>query len=182
VPVVVSIPPVIASGQIFTIPYGQQLTLDPAITGDASTWLWTPATGLSDAHIADPVADPAATIRYTLIVTAAAGCSDTATILVNIYTPLSVPSAFTPNGDGHNDIFYVQGGPVNSMVETFMVFDRWGHAVFTVHDVAPGNNTAGWDGRINGILAPTGAYVYMVEMKFADGSTKLYKGTVMLMR
>ena len=182
IPVVVSIPPVIAPGQIFTIPYGQQLTLDPAITGDVSTWLWTPATGLSDILIADPVADPAATTLYTLIVTAAGGCSDTATILVNVYTPLSVPSAFTPNGDGHNDIFYVQGGPVNSVVETFEVFDRWGHQVFGVHGVAPGDNTAGWDGRINGNFAPTGAYVYMVEMKFADGSRKLYKGTVMLIR
>ena len=144
----VSIPPVIAPGEIFTIPYGKSLVLDPAISGDVSTWLWTPATGLSDPHIADPVADPSATMLYTLTVMAAGGCSDSAAILVNVYTPLSLPNAFTPNGDGHNDWFYVLGGPVNSVVEAFAVFNRWGQMVFQAHNVAPGDHNAGWDGRI----------------------------------
>jgi gliding motility-associated-like protein len=182
IPLVVSVPPVIARDQIFTIPYGQSLTLTPAVTGDVSTWLWTPATGLSDPHIADPVADPAATTLYTLTVEAAGGCGDTATILVNVYTPLAIPNAFTPNGDGRNDRLYVLGGPVNSVVEEFAVFNRWGQMVFRVHNVAPGDANTGWDGRIKGAEAPAGAYVYMVRMKFADGSAKAYTGTVVLIR
>jgi gliding motility-associated-like protein len=179
---VVSIPPVIAPDQIFTIPYGQNLTLTPAISGDVSSWLWTPSTGLSDPHLADPVADPAATTVYTLAVEAAGGCGDTATIIVDVFTPLAIPNAFTPNGDGHNDRLYVLGGPVNSVVEYFAVFNRWGQAMFQVHDAAPGDANAGWDGRVHGDAAPSGVYVYVVRMRFADGSNKLYKGTVMLIR
>jgi gliding motility-associated-like protein len=182
IPLIVSVPPVIALDQIFTIPYGQSLTLTPIFTGDVSTWLWTPATGLSDPHIADPVADPAATTLYTLTVEAAGGCGDTAAILVNVYTPLAIPNAFTPNGDGRNDRLYVMGGPVNSVVEYFAVFNRWGVAVFRVHDAAPGDANAGWDGRVHGEAAPSGVYVYVVRMRFADGSKKLYNGTVMLIR
>jgi gliding motility-associated-like protein len=147
-----------------------------------SGYLWTPATGLSDPTIADPVADPAANTLYTLTVTAPGGCSDSGTILVNVYTPLSIPGAFTPNGDGHNDIFYVLGGPVNSQVEDFAVYDRYGAEVFHVHDVAPGDATHGWSGYFRGSPAPLGTYVYSVLMKFADGSRQIYKGTVILIR
>jgi gliding motility-associated-like protein len=182
IPLVVSVPPVIARDQVFTIPYGQSLTLTPVVTGDVSTWQWTPATGLSDPHLADPVADPAATTLYTLMVEAAGGCGDTATVLVNVYTPLAIPNAFTPNGDGRNDRLYVLGGPVNSVVEYFAVFNRWGVAVFRVNDAAPGDANAGWDGRVHGVAAPSGVYVYVVRMRFADGSKKLYNGTVMLVR
>jgi gliding motility-associated-like protein len=101
---------------------------------------------------------------------------------VNVYTPLAIPNAFTPNGDGRNDRLYVLGGPVNSVVEYFAVFNRWGVAVFRVNDAAPGDANAGWDGRVHGVAAPSGVYVYVVRMRFADGSKKLYNGTVMLVR
>ena len=178
----VSTRPTVESGEIFTILHGHSLTLTPVITGDVSSYLWTPATGLSDPTIADPVADPATNTLYTLTVTAPGGCSDNGTILVNVYTPLSIPGAFTPNGDGHNDIFYVLGGPVNSQVEDFAVYDRYGAEVFHAHDVAPGDATHGWNGYFHGSLAPLGTYVYSVLMKFADGSRQVYKGTVILIR
>ena len=176
----VSTRPAVESGQIFSILHGHSLTLTPVITGDVSGYLWTPATGLSDPAIADPVADPAANTLYTLTVTAPGGCSDSGTIIVDVYTPLSIPGAFTPNGDGHNDIFYVLGDPVNSQVEDFTVYDRYGAEVFHVHDVAPGDATHGWNGYFHGSLAPLGTYVYSILMKFADGSRQVYKGTVIL--
>jgi gliding motility-associated-like protein len=178
----VSALPTVQSGQIYTILHGQSVTLDPVITGDISSYLWTPATGLSDPTIANPVADPAVNTYYTLTVTAAGGCSDSGTMLVNVYTPLSIPNAFTPNGDGRNDIFYVLGGPVNSMVEDFAVYDRLGVQVFHVHDVAPGDPSKGWNGYFRGTPAPLGTYVYSVVMKMGDGSRQAYKGTVILIR
>jgi gliding motility-associated-like protein len=182
IPLTVSIPPVIQPGQIFTIPRGGSLQLDPVISGTVNTWAWSPGSWLSDSTIADPVADPPATVTYTLMVAANGGCGDTATILVDVFTPLAIPNAITPNGDGRNDRFYVLGGPVNSVVETFDVFNRWGQTVFRAHDVAPGNASAGWDGRLNGSLVPPGTYVYVVVMRFANGSRQMYKGTVEVIR
>lgn len=178
----ISIPPTVESGQIFTLLHGHSLTLDPVTTGDIDSWRWSPATGLSDTTIANPVADPDANTLYTLTVTAPGGCSATGTILVNVYTPLSIPGAFTPNGDGHNDDFYVLGGPVNSEVEDFAVFNRFGAEMFHVHDVAPGDRTYGWNGTWHGSPAPAGTYVYVVVMKFAAGNRQVYKGTVILIR
>jgi len=182
IPLTVSIPPVIEPGQIFTIPRGGTLTLDPVISGTVNTWTWSPGSWLSDSTIADPVADPPASVIYTLMVEANGGCGDTAKILVDVFTPLALPNAFTPNGDGRNDRFYVLGGPVNSVVETFDVFNRWGQPVFRAHDVAPGDAAAGWDGRVNGSPAPPGTYVYVVVMRFATGTRQMFKGTVELIR
>ena len=182
IPLTVSTPPTVENGQIFTILHGHSLTLDPVTTGDIDSWRWSPATGLSDTTIADPVADPNVNTLYTLTVTAPGGCSASGTILVNVYTPLSIPGAFTPNGDGHNDDFYVLGGPVNSQVEDFAVFNRFGAELFHVHDVAPGDRTYGWNGTWHGSPAPAGTYVYVVVMKFAAGNRQVYKGTVILVR
>lgn len=182
IPVTVNDPPVVEAGQVFTIPHGQTLTLDPVITGPVASYLWTPSAGLSDPTIRDPVAQPAVNTLYTLHVVSPGGCSDSGTILVNVYTPLSIPNAFTPNGDGRNDIFYVLGGPVNSQILNFMIFDRWGQSVFRVHDVAPGDPAYGWNGYVHGSPAPIGTYVYVVEMQYGDGSRKVYKGTVVLLR
>jgi len=183
IPVAVSAQSVIATNESFTIPYGKSLVLTPDVTGgDIISWLWTPGKGLSDSTIEDPVADPTTTTLYMLKVVDAGGCSDTASILVNVYTALGIPNAFTPNGDGHNDIFYVAGGPQNSRVEDFAVFDRWGVVLFHVHGVAPGDPAYGWNGYVHGQLALPGTYVYQIMMKFADGSSRMYKGTVILVR
>ena len=183
IPVTVSLPVVIAADQTFTIPAGKSLVLTPNVTGgDIVSWLWTPGRGLSDSTIEDPIADPTSTTLYTLKVVDAGGCSDTASVLVNVYTPLGIPNAFSPNGDGHNDIFYVAGGPQNSRVEDFVVFDRWGASVFHVHGVAPGDPAFGWNGYVHGELAAPGTYVYQIVIKFADGSSRMYKGTVILIR
>jgi gliding motility-associated-like protein len=182
IPVVVSTPPVIAPNQVFTIQYGRSLTLEPVVSGSVTSWLWTPGTSLSDSTIEDPVADPTATTLYTLKLTSAGCGSDSGAILVNVYTPLGIPNAFTPNGDGHNDNFYVLGGPSNSRVEDFAVFNRWGQTVFRVHDVAPGDPAKGWNGYIDDKPAPPDTYVYLVVMRYADGSRQVYKGTVILIR
>jgi len=178
----ISTPPSIESGQVFTILHGHSDTLEPVITGDIDSWLWTPATGLSDPTIANPVASPDSNTLYTLTVGAPGGCTATGSILVNVYIPLSIPGAFTPNGDGHNDLFYILGGPVNSRIEEFGVFNRFGAEVFHAHNVAPGDRNNAWNGYLNGRPAPAGTYVYFVKMKFANGHTQLYKGTVILIR
>ena len=182
IPLTISTPPNVESGQVVTILHGHSQTLEPVITGDVDSWLWTPATGLSNPTIANPVATPDSNTLYTLTVGTPGGCTATGTILVNVYIPLSIPGAFTPNGDGHNDLFYVLGGPINSRIEDFAVFNRYGGEVFHAHNAVPGDRNNAWNGYLNGSPAPAGTYVYYVVMRFADGHTQLYKGTVILIR
>jgi gliding motility-associated-like protein len=175
-------PPRIAAGQVFSIPYGQTLELDPAISGEVAHYLWTPGTGLSDSTIRSPVANPRHSTVYALSVISPGGCAASGSITVNIYTPLSMPGGFTPNGDGRNDILYVLGGPAGSRIKEFSIFSRWGQQLFRVHDVNPGDPRGGWNGYANGRPAPGGTYAYLVVMTLADGRQQVYKGTVVLIR
>jgi gliding motility-associated-like protein len=182
IPVIVENTPVIPPGQIFNIVYGKSLVLEPVIEGDAATWLWTPAAGLSDPTIANPIASPPTTTTYLLKVTSAHGCSDSNNIIVYVYTPASMPNAFTPNGDGHNDIFYMLGAPLGSRIIDFSIYDRWGQKVFQVHDAMPGDPAGGWNGYINGRPAPSGTYPYELLLQNPDGRRRLFRSTVVLIR
>ena len=62
---------------------------------------------------------------------------------MNVYTPLTVPNAFTPNGDGHNDVFYVLAGPEGIRISELNVYDRWGQCVFRNKGVRPAIHTTG---------------------------------------
>jgi gliding motility-associated-like protein len=174
--------PVIMPDQVFADQNGAGVTVEPKVTGDIASYEWTPATGLSADNIADPIATPAATTVYTLSVVSTDGCKASGEITVKVFTEVRIPNAFTPNGDGHNDIFYVLGGPEGSAIKDFSVFDRWGQRVFRVEGAAPGDPTYGWNGTIKGSPAPAGAYVYILALAIGGGPEQVYKGTVMLIR
>ena len=182
VSLVVNPSPVIVPGQIFSLPYGGSVTLEPAVSGDINSYAWTPAAGLSDTAVEDPVADPRTTTVYTLRVVGIDGCAVTGEIKVAVYSPLRLPNAFTPNGDGKNDVFYVLGGPPGLLIREMAVFDRWGRRVFQVRDVAPGNPSLGWTGRLGGQPLPAGTYVYLIDLRLPDGAGQVVKGTVELVR
>lgn len=121
--------PAVPSGQVFSLSDGGSVTLTPQVSGDIAGYSWTPAAGLSDTAVPEPVADPRGTTVYTLTVTGSDGCAATGSINVDVYIPLRVPNAFTPNGDGKNDVFYVAGGPPGIVITQFTVFDRRGRRV-----------------------------------------------------
>jgi gliding motility-associated-like protein len=174
--------PQVGTTQDILLPSGQSVTLNPQVTGDINSYSWSPGTGLSDSTIHDPMASPANTTLYTLTVKTAQGCTASATIKVEVYGKLSIPSAFTPNGDGKNDIFYVLGGPPGSSIRDLSVYNRWGQKVFQVHDGVTADPAFGWNGMYNGAPAPTGAYVYSLTMRFSDGTQQQLQGTVILVR
>lgn len=156
---------------------GSSVELQPVISGDIGSVTWTPAAGLSNATVATPVASPAVTTAYTLHVVTVDGCFANATEDVKVFYDLKMPAAFTPNGDGHNDVFRVPPlVPVS--VRRFAVYNRQGAMVFYTENVA-----AGWDGTFNGQPQPAGVYVWMIE--YEDPVTKTMeakKGTVVLVR
>ena len=104
------------------------------------------------------------------------GCADSVTgnIIVLPPTGYYIPNAFTPNGDGHNDLFYIelQEGVT---VYKFEIFDRWGEKV---HD-----GLFPWDGTYKGKPCPEGVYIYVVQIGLSGQENgTIRKGSVTLMR
>jgi gliding motility-associated-like protein len=149
--------------------------LDPIITGQIIQYQWTPATGLSATNIADPLAAPVDAI-YRLWVTDTDGCEAYMDVTVLVALPLEMPNAFTPNGDGHNDIYRIPPG-VQMSLEEFDIFDRWGVRVFSTRDIS-----TGWDGTYHGVAEASATYVYMIRGKSSAGAPINLKGTVILVR
>ncbi|MGH2565915.1 MAG: T9SS type B sorting domain-containing protein, partial [Ginsengibacter sp.] len=142
-------------------------------------YLWLPATGLSDNHIENPVALLKDDQQYILKASIPAGCFGTDTINVKVYKTgpgLYVPNAFTPNGDGLNDIF--RPVPLGMKYITyFKIYNRFGQLLFSTS--RPGQ---GWDGTINGKLQNPDVYVWIAEgVNYLDKKVSV-KGTVMLIR
>jgi gliding motility-associated-like protein len=163
----VSVPPNV------TVLEGNQVQLAAAATGNNLTYKWTPAIGLNNDSVLQPLASPVDDIQYTLVATSADNCSAVAVISVYVLKKLVIPNAFTPNGDGINDnwdIKYLQMYP-NCTVD---VFDRSGQKVFTsVGYPIP------WDGTYKGSNLPTGTYYYIIDPK--SGRTKV-SGYVTIIR
>jgi len=112
----------------------------------------------------------------TLAVTDSAGCSDATVKSLQIILEPVLPTAFTPNGDGENDIYIIRGGPFEAV--DFKVFNNWGQLVFSTSEI-----DEGWDGTFEGADAPIGVYswTYHVVM-IGGGDPFIEKGDVTLMR
>ena len=174
--------PTVDSGQTYTIELGQSITLSPVLSDSIASYFWTPGSGLSDSTSRDPVANPLKSTKYTLTVTADDGCKASGAIMVNVSAPLRIPNAFTPNGDGRNDIFYILSAPLGSRIMDFSIYDRWGQTIFKVVDAHPGDRGYGWNGNIGRNPAPAGAYLYSIVVAMADGSIQKVQGTLILIR
>jgi gliding motility-associated-like protein len=116
-------------------------------------------------------------VKYT-VTDALTGCeSETEkTVIVTPYFRLFIPSAFSPNGDGLNDIFEIAGNAIEEY--DLNIFDRWGGKLYQ-----SGSISQPWEGKISGGLdAPQGAYVYLIKLKDNKGVAHEYSGTVTLLR
>ncbi len=145
-------------------------------------YLWTPTTNLTNPAIADPSARYGGefdSIRYKVFVYNEADCFDSAYITVKIFktTPqVFVPTAFTPNDDGKNDVIRPVAVGI-SKIEYFRIFNRWGQMVFNTSTIGDG-----WDGRIKGKQQGTNVYVWIVKAIDYTGKEFFGKGTVTLIR
>ena len=133
------------------------------------------------------IVDPIESVFFTLTVTDDQGCvgQDEVFVEVNNRRNVFVPNAFSPNGDGRNDVFRVFTGLGVDQINYMRIFDRWGNLMYEVVDVPPSNSDAdsrGWDGKYRGDKMNSGVYVYLIEVQFIDGRTLLYRGDVTLAR
>ncbi len=112
------------------------------------------------------------------------GCvaSDTITIFVEKNRHVFIPNAFSPDDNGLNDIFYINGGQDVAEVKNFRIFNRWGEVVFANENFQPNDPTEGWDGFFNGERLNPNVFIFFAEIEFKDGLVKVYKGDVTLTR
>ena len=145
----------------------------------AEIFKWTPSTGLNDPNISNPVATLSESQQYVLTVQSSAGCTATDTIDITVYKVapgLYVPNAFTPNGDGINDIFK----PILIGMKSFnyfRVYNRDGQLIFSTTQQG-----VGWDGTFKGKPQDADVFVWIVGGVDYTGKTIFQKGSVTLIR
>lgn len=139
---------------------------------------WSPATGLSNPYISNPMGNSADDIRYYLTVKTAEGCSDTTSVKVTIFkgSAIYVPTAFTPNNDGLNDILRPHFIGIKSL-SFFTIYDRWGKKVFSTN-----NMSKGWDGYANGKIFESSSYVWILKAVDIVGRIYNLKGSFTLVK
>ena len=164
---------------------GSQVALTPALTGGPfARYTWTPNRDLSCNNCPGPVATINNTILYKLEVETIYGCIATDTVGYTVLCQkdqVFIPNAFSPDGDGVNDILMVRGKGV-STVKSFRIFNRYGQVVFEKQNFSANDPSAGWDGRINGVPASPDVYVFTAEVLCTAGANYTYKGNITLFR
>jgi gliding motility-associated-like protein len=148
----------------------------------AVEWSVSPTINLSCVNCATPTITANQSGTVQVILTNAKGCKaiDTVSISVEPIREVYIANAFSPNGDGQNDVFFIQGR-VGSKVLVFRIFDRWGGIIFEKQDVQINDPEQGWNPAAARHL-PEGVYLYQTIVEFPDGVRKSFQGTVQLMR
>ena len=143
------------------------------------TYLWQPATWLSNPTIANPIATPKENITYQLTAISKGGCKAMDEIQINVYKiapGFYVPSGFTPNNDGNNDVIKPILMGMRSL-KLFRIYNRWGQLLFTTSEKGKG-----WDGTFKGSQQDPGTFVWMAEGVTYLGENLKKQGTVVLLR
>jgi len=159
-----------------TIIIGQPVFLSTDEPADA--YQWSPGKWLSDSATRSPVATPLNDIVYRLRASNTEGCigEDSVVIKVIQYNDIYIPTAFTPDNNGRNDILRPHFG-VKYELKEFSIFNRWGTLVFTTRQ-----RGIGWDGKYKGSLQDAGVYVWLLKASDTDGKIIERKGSFVLIR
>jgi gliding motility-associated-like protein len=157
--------------------YNQSESLEARLFPEA-TYSWSPRYQLSDFTSRNPVFAAAVPVDYLIFIESPAACKivDTLSVLLFEEDDIYVPDAFTPNGDGQNDYLF----PFltnNLKLGYFKIFNRWGNLLYATNSPKPG-----WDGTYNGVVQPSGTYVWIAEATYSDGKKIQKKGNLMLLK
>ena len=126
---------------------------------------------------------PNQNISYRITITDAAGCTATDDLRIEVLKLRNVfiPSAFSPDDDGINDVFSIFGDDEAVKIRRFQIFDRWGNLVYSSADIPLNDPNIGWDGRYKGKRMNPAVFVFWVEIEFLDGETEIFKGDITLL-
>lgn len=167
-----------------TLELGDSIQLNPLTNGQNLIWEWAPPDGLSCTNCEHPYARPFESVIYELVVTDENGCRASDEILLSILKDrgIYIPNAFSPNGDGINDVFHVFAGNNVAQVLEFKVFNRWGGMVFDNANFPPNDPAYGWDGTFRNKIMNPAVFAYKARVEYVDGVVEEFYGDVTLIR
>ncbi len=145
------------------------------------TYQWTPSELLDNPNTASVTASPIENTLFQVSVTDQYGCTAEAIQEVSVVSGICsrpyifLPNAFTPNGDGENDILYLRGQIIQEI--QLIIYDRWGDKIFETTD-----SSIGWDGTKNGVPQPSGVFGYYLYVGCLDNNEFYEKGNITLIR
>lgn len=167
----ISKPAVILGSDTYQILKGQSVQLDAA---GGSNYQWEPSSGIFDPQSSTPIASPLQTTEYSVTVKDSLGCSATGRALVIVEETAFIPTLFTPNSDGNNDVLKIYGlGQAKKF--QFTIYNREGSQVFYTEDLSD-IVSRGWDGTSGGVNQPAGLYYWNVEGETATGKSLRLNG------
>jgi gliding motility-associated-like protein len=158
-----------------TIQSGSSVNL---LASGGTNYSWSPSIGLSCANCPNPVASPTETTTYLVTISDDNGCETTAQVTITVASAcidIFVPTIFSPNNDGNNDIVCVYGSCISTL--NFEIFNRWGEKVFETTDPE-----ACWNGTQNNQELNSGVYVYKVVVVLTDGNEIIQSGNITLVK
>lgn len=158
------------------IDLGGEATLIAA-TLSTGTYSWVPSQNMDCSTCQITVVSPPESVTYTVTMEDENGCtaSDTVMVLVNFVEGVGVPTAFSPNGDGFNDVLFVKGYALESI--SFNVYNRYGEVVFSTTD-----QRIGWDGTFENKDENPGVFTWVLYYQFINGKSGSQKGNTTLIR
>ncbi len=183
----------VSLGDDITIQLGEEVTVAAEIVNDADvpvdSWTWTPLAHC-DTTCLEYTWQPTATYRQRIRVVDENGCvaEDEVVIIVRKDRLVYVPTSFDPESDNPaNSLLAIYTGLGVTKVRKWLIFDRWGDAVFQVGEYQPTPSNVpdpafAWDGKVRGEKATPAVYVWYAEIEFADGVVEIFKGDVTLLR
>jgi gliding motility-associated-like protein len=168
------------AGKDTTVTLGQPLQLKGRELTNTGAHIveWIPSFGLSDPHILDPVAVLTDDMVYRLRLQTSEGCEGTDEVRIKVFNrpDIFVPSGFTPNDDGKNDV--LKAIPVGmKSFRYFKIYNRWGQLIFSTT-----NESIGWDGTVNSVKEKAGTFIWIAEAVDFKGNPTQRRGTVTLIR
>ncbi len=189
-PVVVNqrVPLVVDLGPDQTIELGESASIETKVKNSTGpfkyTWSIADSAYLSCMNCPNPTVDSLLFQRgFTVTVADSLGCLGEDRVVINITKPrrIFVPTGFSPNEDGQNDLLLVHGQRSAKILQ-FRVFDRWGELLYEASNFKVNDDRTGWDGKFRGKEALPGTYAWTLEVEYLDGFKERLQGDTTLLR
>lgn len=154
---------------------GDEVEITATGSNPAGSYTWEPEDLLDCSNCQSTVAFPSQTTTFNVFYVDGNGCEAQGETTINLDGIIYVPNTFTPDGNGHNDYFFPQGGNIKEY--HMIIFNRWGEVVFESY-----NLNGKWDGTYGGEKCKDGTYVWKITYTDISNNKKEIVGHVNLLR